>query len=91
LAGAWAGADLAPLRSIFASHAVLRRPISIELAGVTRLGPGAIALLSLLYGWQLEIGAEWEILSPSGAAQRALRLSCADYLLAPHGTPRPSA
>jgi N-acetylglucosaminyldiphosphoundecaprenol N-acetyl-beta-D-mannosaminyltransferase len=91
LAGAWAGADLTP------SAVDLRQPCRLAPPDLDRprrrtsLGPAAIALLSLLYGWQLEIGAEWKVLSPSGAAKRALRLSCADYLLVPHGTARPSA
>ena len=84
LAGRLGLANVDPLRTALAEHASRRRPVSLDLGGVASLDPAAIALLSLLYGWQLKIGAGWEVLAASRAARRALRGACADYLLRPY-------
>ena len=86
LTGAWTRDNAAPLRGLFASHAASGRAVSLDMAAVSHLDATIIALLTLLYGWQLKTGAAWELVNPSRAAQRTLRLACADYLLAPHGT-----
>ena len=81
LGGCFDRAELGPLRAALAEHAQRRRPVSLDLRAVAWLDPSAIALLSLLYGWQLRIGAGWDTVAASRGAERALRGACATYLL----------
>ena len=81
LGGCLERANLEPLRAALTDHAQRRRPISLDLRAVAWLDASAIALLSLLYGWQLKIGAGWDVLAASRGAERALRGACATYLL----------
>jgi N-acetylglucosaminyldiphosphoundecaprenol N-acetyl-beta-D-mannosaminyltransferase len=83
LSGAWAHHNLSALRERLAQHAATQSAVALDLAAVSHLDSSAIALLSLLHGWQLKIGAGWEVTNASAAAQTTLRLACADYLLQP--------
>lgn len=83
LAGYLGRGNLQPLRAALTDHASARLAIAIDLRAVAWLDASAIALLSLLYGWQQKIGAGWEVLGASRAAQLALRGACAGYLLSP--------
>ena len=83
MTGAWTRENSGPLRTAFAAHATSGGAVCIDMSRVTHLDATAIALLALLCGWQLKSTAAWEVANPSDAARIALRLSCADYLLAP--------
>ncbi|MDQ2734220.1 MAG: WecB/TagA/CpsF family glycosyltransferase [Pseudomonadota bacterium] len=89
LAGDWTHVNVAPLRSLFASHAAAGGAVSIDLTDVSHLDSTAIALLALLYGWQLKTEASWEVVGTSRAVRKSLRLACADYLLRPRGSLSP--
>ncbi|MEP7301474.1 MAG: WecB/TagA/CpsF family glycosyltransferase [Caldimonas sp.] len=86
LAGAWSRANDAPLRALFARHAAARGSVSLDLAAVESLDSASIGLLALLYGWQVKIGAGWEIRSASAQVRRGFHAACADGLLDPRGT-----
>ena len=86
LMGAWTRTNAAPLRVALAQVAVARQDITLDLAGVSHIGSTPIALLALLHGWQLKIGASWRVENAPAAIRRALYLTCAEYLLAPEGT-----
>ena len=86
LAGAWTRSNLAPLRDAVTALAESRKDLSLDLAAVSHLDSAAIALIALLQGWQLKIGASWQVVNASAAIRRTLHLACADYLLTPEGT-----
>jgi N-acetylglucosaminyldiphosphoundecaprenol N-acetyl-beta-D-mannosaminyltransferase len=88
LEGAWSQANAAPLRSHFTAHAAAGGAVSIDASGVSYLDASVMALLSLLYGWQLKTGNGYRLIQPSNAVQKTLRLACAEYLLTPHKTVR---
>jgi len=86
LAGAWTRANVGPLRVALTQLAGSRKGVSLDLAAVSHLDSTAIALLALLQGWQLKIGASWRVINAPAAIRRTLCLACAEYLLAPEGT-----
>ncbi len=86
LSGAWTRENLAPLRVALAQLAKSRKDVSLDMAAASHLDSTAIALIALLLGWQLKIGASWRVVNVPAAIRRTLHLACADYLLAPEGT-----
>jgi N-acetylglucosaminyldiphosphoundecaprenol N-acetyl-beta-D-mannosaminyltransferase len=90
LAGDWTYVNVAPLRSLFASHAASGGAVSLDLTAVSHLDSAAIALLALLYGWQLKTKESWEVVGTSRAMRKTLWLACADYLLLPQGNSPPA-
>jgi N-acetylglucosaminyldiphosphoundecaprenol N-acetyl-beta-D-mannosaminyltransferase len=83
LTGAWTQHNVAPLREFLAAHAASHSPVALDLGEVSFLDPTAIGLLSLLYGWQIKIGASWKVVAVSKSTRKTLRWACAEYLLQP--------
>lgn len=70
------------IRDAFTQISCRREPVSLDMSAVTHLDSSSIALMTLLYGWQLKVGLGWKIPAPSAPALSALRSAHADYLLA---------
>lgn len=87
LRGAWMYTNIAALRQCFAR--VTREPcdLRIDLGQVTYGDCAFFGLLSLLYGHQKQAARKFVLSSPSGAIERLLRYSCAEFLC--EATPPP--
>lgn len=79
--GAWTRANLRPMREALQSHVAHHQRVALDLGSVTCLDGAAIALLTLLYGWQNTAGLGWAVVAASAQARRSLHLACAGYLL----------
>jgi N-acetylglucosaminyldiphosphoundecaprenol N-acetyl-beta-D-mannosaminyltransferase len=81
LTGALQHANLGAMRQTLQSMLPLDREVVLDLSHAARLDSAAVGLLALLYGAAGKAGVGWQLLGASGAARRALRGMCADYLL----------
>jgi N-acetylglucosaminyldiphosphoundecaprenol N-acetyl-beta-D-mannosaminyltransferase len=86
LAGAWTHANAAALRAEFAQQAASRSGVVLDLAEVSHLDGTVLALMALLFGWQVKIGAAWQVVNVPTAVRETMQRACADYLLDAHGT-----
>lgn len=81
LKGPWTQKNTARMRDEFSQLSCRRENVVIDMGAVTHLDSSSIALMTLLYGWQLKAGVGWKIAAPSDAARTALRSAHASYLL----------
>jgi N-acetylglucosaminyldiphosphoundecaprenol N-acetyl-beta-D-mannosaminyltransferase len=81
LSGPWTQQNSARMREEFSQLSCRGEQVTIDMAAVTHLDSSSIALMTLLYGWQLKASLNWKIAAPSAAACLALRSAHAEYLL----------
>ena len=69
------------MRDEFSKLCCLRKDVFIEMAKVTQLDASAIALMTLIYGWQLRMKLGWQLVEASVATRLALKMAHAEFLL----------
>ena len=80
LRGAWARANLAPLRECLAQASRAGKNVRLDMAGVTHLDSAALGLLMLLEGHQRSRGRGFAITSLPAGLRRVFDYHGADYL-----------
>lgn len=81
LRGAWVQHNLRPLRECFASPALARRDVRIELEQVTYVDSAFIGLLMLLYGDRKRQGKQLSVGNMNKRVRQIFRYACAEFLL----------
>ena len=81
LSGSWTDVNLTPLRDEFSKLCCLRKDVCLDMAKVTQLDSAAIALMTLIYGWQLKMKLGWRLTEASVATRIALKIAHAEFLL----------
>ena len=83
LSGSLTDANLTLMRDEFSKLCCLRKNVCIDMAKVTELDSSAIALMTLIYGWQLKMKLGWQLVEASVATRLALKMAHAEFLLEP--------